>query len=198
MHVSNLPEPLRRLIRNRGVMLVLVLFLGAVVLNTHRNVEGVGDNLQIALPLAGLGCAIASGQGVRYTGRFVLMGLGYTASKRGLGEAEINARPNGGYHGFPSAHTSASTFGAVGLMQTCLAANPPAQALAAISAGFVGGTRIEVGAHDVWQVLAGALWGWIVQIGAFVAFDRWFARIWFGAGRGILAGLRAVLKPFRG
>lgn len=178
-------------IKNRALMWMLVLIVGSVAIS-DRSSSGVGDVLQVTLPLTGLGCAIASGQGIRYTGRFVAVTFAMHGSKRAFGHAEINARPNGGYHGMPSGHTTAAAFGASGIAQHCLSGNPPAQMTAALAAGIVGGARIDVGAHDLWQVIAGALLGWVGQIVAFAAFDAWFRRVWFGAGRGIIALIRAV------
>ncbi|MEM9320674.1 MAG: phosphatase PAP2 family protein [Pseudomonadota bacterium] len=176
-------------LKNRGLVLVLALIVGSIAIS-DRSASGVGDTLQVVLPLTGLGCAIATGQGVRYTGRYLVVSLALQSSKRGLGEAEINARPNGGYHGMPSGHTTAASFGAAGIAQHCVAGNAPAQVMAGMAAGLVGGTRIEVGAHNVWQVLAGAILGWGGQVVAFAAFDAWFRRVWFGAGRGILRAAR--------
>jgi len=170
---------------------MLVLIVGSVAIS-DRSASGVGDVLQVTLPLAGLGCAIASGHGIQYTGRYVAVTFIMQGSKHGLGEAEINARPNGGYHGMPSGHTTAAAFGASGIAYHCLSGNPPAQAAAALAAGIVGGSRIDVGAHDLWQVIAGALLGWIGQAAAIVAFDAWFRRLWFAAGRGIGSLIRAL------
>lgn len=179
--------------RNRAMMWLLVLIVGSVAIS-DRTSSGVGDVLQVTLPLTGLGCAIASGQGIRYTGRYVGVTLAMHASKRGFGHAELNARPNGGYHGMPSGHTTAAAFGAAGIAQHCVSGNPPAQLVAVFAAGIVGGARIDVGAHDLWQVIAGALLGWIGQVAALTAFDAWFRRVWFAMGRGILS----VIRAFRG
>lgn len=178
-------------LRNRALMWMIVLILGAGLVS-DRTTEGVGDRLQVALPLAGLGCAIASGQGLRYTGRFFLATFTMHGSKRLLGHSEINARPNGGYHGMPSGHTTAAAFGAAGLAQTCLANNPPAQVAAIMAAGYVGGSRIDVGAHTVWQVIAGALLGWIAQVAALSAFDAGFRRFCSAIGRGFAWVFRAI------
>ncbi|MBF9035052.1 phosphatase PAP2 family protein [Rhodobacterales bacterium HKCCE2091] len=180
-----------RRIANRGLAWALVLVLVSMVAG-RWSTEAVGDRLQVTLPLAGFGCAIAGGQGVRYTGRFLLTTVSYRASKHGLGEAQLNARPNGGFEGFPSGHTTAAAFGAAGLARTCLSANPPAQAVVGLAAGLVGGTRIDVGAHNVWQVLAGAIWGWVLQVATLTAFDNWFRRVAAAMGRGMLRAVRAV------
>lgn len=178
-------------LRNRALAWVLVLIVGSVAIS-DRSPSGVGDVLQVTLPLTGLGCAIASGQGIRYTGRYLAVTFAMHGSKRVLGHSEVNARPNGGYHGMPSGHTTAAAFGASGIAQHCLSGNPPAQMAAALGAGIVGGSRIDVGAHDLWQVIAGALLGWIGQAAAFVAFDTWFRRVWFATGRGMIGLVRAL------
>lgn len=178
---------IKRLFRNTALWLMVLLFAFSAAIS-NRSTEGVGDRLQVTLPLAGLGCAIATGQGVRYLGRYLVLTFTYQGLKEGLGEAPINIRPNGGDRGFPSGHMSAATFGAAGLITTCLKGNPAAQSVAVMAAGFVGGTRIEVRAHDTWQVLAAAILGWWLQVAALGAFDRWFRRALGWCGRR-LAGL---------
>lgn len=179
---------LLRLMRRFGTALILVIVIASYGLS-DRQLEHIGDNVQIAVPLTGLACAVASGEGIRYLGRFTLLLSTYTLSKRGLGSAAINQRPNGGDRGFPSGHTAATTFGATWLAQSCLSNSRLAQGLALLSAAFVGGTRIEVGAHSVWQVLAGAFVGWMAQFLALAWFDRMFGNVWRGAGALIRKGL---------
>ena len=178
-------------LRNRGLKWILVLIVGSMAISDRLS-SGVGDVLQVTLPLAGLGCAIAGGHGIQYTGRYVAVTLAMHASKRGLGETEINARPNGGHHGMPSGHTTAAAFGASGIAQHCLSGNPPAQIAAAFAAGIVGGSRIDVGAHDLWQVMAGAILGWLGQLFGIAALDAGFRRLWFAMVRGTLGLIRAV------
>lgn len=160
-----------RVFRRFGLTLLMGVFILCWGLSSG-NVERTGDRIQIALPLAGLACAAASGDAIRYFGRFLLLtGVGH-GTKSALADHPINARPHGGHRGFPSGHTWAAAFGATGLLQTCLAANRPAQAAAVFGAGFVGASRIEAGAHTVWQVIAGAILGWWIQIAALSRFDR--------------------------
>ncbi|MDZ7904358.1 MAG: phosphatase PAP2 family protein [Cypionkella sp.] len=94
-----------------------------------------------------------------YLGRFAVMFVGLHGTKRGFGEAEIAHRPRGGLEGFPSGHTSTASFGAASLVQSCLTGAPVAQSAVILAAAFTGASRIESGAHDIWQVLAGAIWG---------------------------------------
>ncbi len=146
--------PLRRA---QGVLAVLAL----VALITPREVERYGDNFQVALPLLALGCEVANGQGLAYVGRYAVQFVGLHATKRALGDAEIAQRPRGGLEGFPSGHTSTAAFGAATLVQSCLTGSPIAQSAVILAAGFTGTSRVAVGAHDIWQVLAGAIWGLI-------------------------------------
>jgi|GEM_PF-3720029 len=76
-------------------------------------------------------------------GRYLLLEAAIKGPKFGLGDAPINQRPSGGGHGFPSGHTAATSFGATALVMGCLRDSPGAQALAVLSAGFVGGSRID-------------------------------------------------------
>lgn len=141
----------------RGLLISGVLI--AIVLLTGGRVEKTGDRLQIALPVLALGCAAANGEAVEYGLRYLVMfGLAH-GSKAALGNEPINRRPHGGGKGMPSAHTSTAALGASRLVGDCLSGNPVAQVIAILGTGLVGGSRIAVGAHDLWQVLAGAVLG---------------------------------------
>ncbi len=144
--------------RARWVMALLAL---AVALSAP-DAERIGDRLQIALPVAALGCAVATGGVGDYLLRLAVLEVGIHGTKAALGELELNRRPNGGGRGFPSGHTAAASFGAVRLVQHCVSASPLVQGAVLLAAAFTGASRIEAGAHDIWQVLAGALWGWLV------------------------------------
>jgi lipid A 4'-phosphatase len=150
--------------------LVVSLALASVVLLSAGRMEKTGDNLQIALPLMALGCSAVNGNAPETLARFAGLMTVVHLQKRTLGEAEINRRPNGGIQGFPSGHTASATFGASRLAQECLRGNPIAKSFAVLSAAFVGGSRISVGAHTYWQVLAGALFA--------LAFDRLTLAMW--------------------
>ncbi len=144
-------------IRSIIAVLILTFFI------TERNVEKYGDNYQIALPVMALACSVTNGQAADFLWRYV---AGFTilhGSKILLGETEINRRPNGGYRGFPSGHTTAAAFGASYLVHECIEKNLWIKGVVIITAGYVGGSRIDAGAHDVWQVLFGALLGWLTD-----------------------------------
>ncbi len=173
-----------RRLRRIGLRGMLV-FVIVVVLVTGRDPEKLGDSFQIALPVLALGCALADGSAVRLVGRFVLLEVFVRTPKLTLGRHPINLRPNGGDQGFPSGHTAEAVFGTTALVQSCLKNAPSAQALAILAGGFVGASRIEVGEHNIWHVLAGAIVGWLAQALALAAFDRLFARGWRAIRRGI-------------
>lgn len=139
--------------------------LALVGLLTTRDVEKYGDNYQIALPIMALGCEVLNGQALAYLGRYAVMFVGLHGTKRGLGDAEIAQRPRGGLQGFPSGHTATATFGAAQLVTACIPAAPVAQSAVILAAAFTGTSRVEAGAHDIWQVLAGAIWGIICALG---------------------------------
>lgn len=141
------------------VVIVVVVLAIAVSWPSNRR---AGDRLQYGLPLLGLGCAVLSGGVVEYGVRFAVMEAGVQGSKRLLGDAAVNRRPDGGLEGMPSGHMAPAAFGASALV-ACLSGAPVAQGVAVVAAGFVGGSRIEAGRHTLWQVLAGALWGWAAQ-----------------------------------
>ncbi|MCP5085624.1 MAG: phosphatase PAP2 family protein [Rhodobacteraceae bacterium] len=170
-------SPLKELRLPRPRVLVVLGIIALVFAFSVRSVERTGDRLQIALPLLGLGCAMMDGKAIQYTGRFLLMETILKSSKYGLGDAAINQRPNGGDKGFPSGHTTAAVFGATALVNGCLKESRAAQGLVIMTAGFVGGSRIEAGAHTLWQVVAGALLGWLTQFLALRSFDRGFRAV---------------------
>jgi membrane-associated phospholipid phosphatase len=144
----------------RRAQLVLVA-LALVALITPRQVERYGDNYQIALPVLALGCEAQNGQALAYAGRYAVMFIGLHGTKRGLGDAAIAQRPRGGLEGFPSGHTATAAFGAARLVQSCLTGAPVAQAAVILAGAFTGTSRVAVGAHDIWQVLFGGIWGLI-------------------------------------
>lgn len=149
-----------RLIRFLGLTHLILGALAATLLLSEPTIRRYGDNLQIALPLLAWGCSATKGSGRETALRFVSMLAVAHGTKAALGDAPLNIRPSGGDHGFPSAHTSAAAFGASSLARDCFRGNIGAQAVVVIAAVFVGGSRIAVGAHDIWQVLAGGLLGW--------------------------------------
>ncbi len=150
-----------RVLQLFGVAHVVILALVLSVVLCQRDVRSYGDRLQIALPLVAYGCAITGRAGGEFFLRFATSFFVAHAIKRSLGETDVNARPSGGTYGFPSAHTTAAVVGASSLVHDCLRGSPIAQAIVIASAAFVGASRISVGAHDIWQVFAGVLLGWL-------------------------------------
>lgn len=146
---------LPRIVRAPVILALLALALAAGSLRPER----VGDRLQVALPLLAWACAANRGEAAEYLLRYGVMFVSAHGAKQGLGGAQMNRRPNGGAEGFPSAHTSTAVLGASRLASDCLALHPLGQAAVVFAAAFVGGSRIEAGKHDIWQVLAGALLG---------------------------------------
>lgn len=146
-------------LRQRTTRIVMLLLL-LTVLVTAPISERYGDRLQVALPLLGLGCTVLTGGTGEYLLRFLALEVVVHGTKNGLGDMDINQRPNGGLQGFPSGHTAAATFGASALVHDCIQASAPAKAVVLIAAGFTGASRIDAGKHTIWQVLAGVLVGW--------------------------------------
>ena len=130
--------------------------------------NATGTICRSPLPILALGCSALNGQAGEFFLRYVVMFFSVHGVKRGLGEIPLNTRPHGGSHGFPSAHTSTAVLGASSLVHDCITSSPLVRGLILVAAGFTGASRIEAGAHNIWQVLAGALFGW--------ACDRAFRR----------------------
>lgn len=141
--------------RWRGAFTVAFLILA--LLATERRAESFGDTLQVALPIAGLGCALVTGEALEYTVRYIVMWSTVRTAKHVLPH-ELNARPDGGGQGFPSGHTSSASFGASSLVFSCLAGSPILQTAVVFAAAFTGASRLEVSMHNIWQVLAGGVW----------------------------------------
>lgn len=158
---------------------LIVAALALTLLVAPKQAEKLGDAYQIALPVIGLGCAVVNGQAADYALRYAVQWSVVQGSKSALGEAEINRRPNGNWRGMPSGHTATAVFGASYLVHECVTANPWVKGVVLLSAGFVGASRIEARAHDIWQVMIGALVGWLGDR----AFRRraprdWLWRLW--------------------
>lgn len=140
---------------------IVIAVLALAIVSGRGQVERTGDYLQIALPATAFACSVANGEALSNFARFIGTQAIVHSSKRGLGAAEINQRPSGGLHGFPSGHTAAAAFGVSSLLNSCVKKNPWVQGAIILSGGYVGASRIEVGAHFLFQVLAGALLGWL-------------------------------------
>lgn len=143
------------LVKHRAIAVAATLLLSVVLCTPSA--DRYGDRLQIALPLAALGCKVATGGAADYFLRFLGMNVVLHSSKYSLGDHPLNVRPNGGLKGFPSGHTAAATFGASSLIHDCLASSPVIKTGIVLAAAFVGTSRVETDSHSIWQVLAGAL-----------------------------------------
>jgi len=122
--------------------------------------EGVGDVLQIALPVAAAVCAVRKREFWPYAGRFAGQALLVEGVKSGLGKSTLNRRPNGSYNGFPSGHTAAAFYGASYLSRQCLQ-NKGQKAIAYGLAAVVAASRMQANKHNLGQVVAGALVGYM-------------------------------------
>ena len=135
-------------------------FLVLSLLATERRAEPYGDTLQVVLPLAAWGCSTLNGEALEYFGRYMAMWVTVRGAKAFIPEEHgFAARPHGGSEGFPSAHTSSAAFGASSLVFSCLEGAPVLKTAIVFAAAFTGASRMEVRAHDIWQVLAGGVWG---------------------------------------
>lgn len=170
---------MRRLVRGTdAIVLVLLALTVAVTLPDNRR---LGDALQVVLPLVALGCAATRGEAVGVLGRFVVLQVGIKGPKYLLVESPISRRPDGGGKGFPSGHTAAATFGALQTIKQCAALHPVTHGVAIMAAAITGGSRIESGRHSLWQVTAGAIWGWAIAslpMAGLRGAGRWIGRVW--------------------
>ena len=158
--------------RRRVLGWVFVGCLCLVCLATPFRPERIGDRLQVLLPVTGLACAALDGRAIWFLGRYFILESGSKIPKAVLGDLPINRRPNGGNRGFPSGHTAAASFGAASLVHQCFRRSHLFQLAAILGAGFTGASRVEADKHNVWQITAGAVLGWIVPVAPLRAYDR--------------------------
>ncbi len=177
-------KALKHLRRWRNHLILAVLAI--TILMTEPLSERYGDRLQVALPLLGLGCTVLTGGTGEYLLRFLVLEGAVQGTKAALADASLNQRPRGGNKGFPSGHTAAATFGASALVHECISNSPFTKTVVIIAAGFTGASRVDAGAHTIWQVLAGALVGYFVE--------RLFRRGFPARPAEIWARLRALLR----
>lgn len=146
--------------RLRSVPLALVAALVLPALPVRADgLETAGDVLKYALPTAAAVCAYSQDRLASYATGFGIMYLGVEGLKHGLGDSNINERPNGGSQGFPSGHTAAAASGATDLALHCKPGNPWVAAAGGAAVVLVGASRIDADEHDLLQVLAGAAIG---------------------------------------
>jgi membrane-associated phospholipid phosphatase len=138
----------------------IVFSLGATPLAAGSSFEAFGDVMQIVLPGAAAVCAGRQDDLVPYSARLVGQIAVTQGLKYGLGDRPINQRPNGGTHGFPSGHTAAAFYGASYLANNCLQTGGQ-KAVAYGLAVAVGASRLHANQHDLAQVVAGALVGYM-------------------------------------
>lgn len=119
-----------------------------------------GDALTYALPLTAAVCAWQQDRLASYLTGFAVMAVTVEGLKAGLGDADINQRPNGETGGFPSGHTAAAASGAADLSLHCAPGNPWVAAATGAATVMVGAWRIDADEHDLLQVVAGAALGY--------------------------------------
>jgi membrane-associated phospholipid phosphatase len=118
-----------------------------------------GTALEVALPLGAAACALRQHRLASYASGFLAQTAIAQGLKHGLGDAEINQRPNGQSNGFPSGHTAAAASGATDLAVHCAPGNRAVAIGAAAAVILVGASRMHAGEHDALQVVAGAALG---------------------------------------
>lgn len=133
-----------------------------------KGLQRAGDILQIALPAMAAGCALQRNQFRSFAAGLATNLIVVEGLKQGLGNARINRRPDGTGNGFPSGHTAAAFFGATSLARNCFAERRGLGLAAYALATTVAVSRVNSGRHNVGQVAAGALVGYLasgVQVG---------------------------------
>lgn len=143
--------------------IIIVVVLAVSIMLTQKRAEKYGDMLQIVLPVLAGACAIANGNFGDFATRFGALQLAIHIPKNTLGDIPLNLRPSGNTGGFPSGHTSSATFGATSLIFNCVQSNIWVKSLLALGAAFTGTSRIVAEKHNIWQVLAGWILGFLMD-----------------------------------
>ena len=185
MHLRHIPALLAALV------LALTVLLGS------PSSRAIGDRIQIALPVIGAACAASRGDLGDFAGRLAGSLAVVHGSKGMLGDSALNRRPNGHGGGFPSGHTAAAAYGASYLLRSCGAAVPYVGPVLVLAAGFVGGSRLAAGRHDLPQVMAGAVIGIGFDRGLRSPASRRRLRDLLRRGRAHLAAARIRIQPTR-
>jgi membrane-associated phospholipid phosphatase len=150
------------LTQNKKISIILVVLISSLML-TPRDAEKYGDTLQIVLPVLAGACALANGNIGDFAVRFTALELAIHIPKNTLGEIPLNLRPSGNTGGFPSGHTSAATFGATSLIFNCVTGNVWVKSIIALGAAFTGTSRVQADMHNIWQVFAGWILGFLMD-----------------------------------
>lgn len=143
------------------VCLGLMACLATTPLQADETFTKTGDVLQIVLPAIAGVCAINQGRGAEFGAGLVATEAVTHGLKAGLGKTKVNQRPDGSYHGMPSGHTALAVFGATSIARKCAPDRPVLGALAFGAAALVAASRVDAGRHNVGQVAAGALVGYL-------------------------------------
>lgn len=191
-------ERFARTVQKVRATLVLA-FVAIVALASAPLPERIGDNVQIALPLAGFACSIANGAPGAFFERAVILTAAIHGPRNMVGDHPWNARPDGGSIGMISGHAAAATFGTTALLTQCITALPWVRVTLIITTGFVAVTRVESERHYTWQVLAGVLVGLFVALipGGRLAPRAGRAIAALARRSGLAAALAALVAPLR-
>lgn len=140
----------------------------SATIHTQDSDRGAGDLLQFAIPLAGLGMAVArdDGDGMTQWSYDMLASIATTEIlKKGFNHTSWGTRPDGGQNSFPSGHTTLACAGA-GFIGRRYGWEYGAAAMA--PAAFVAWSRVDEGVHHWRDVAAGCAVGmgmswWLVN-----------------------------------
>lgn len=142
---------------------ITVLLLSSLALTSpvfaKSQSEKAGDILQYAIPLSGLGIAMAQHdtQGVKQLGETLLVNTATTYGlKYAFNNTSLGKRPDGGAYSFPSGHTSSACAGATFIGQRY---GWKYGAIAMLPAGYVGWSRVDANRHHTRDVVAGCAIG---------------------------------------
>lgn len=142
--------------------------MAATTVHTRDRDHGAGDVLKFAIPLAGLGMAIArdDGEGQRQWSYDMLASMATTeVLKEGFNDTYLGTRPDGGQNSFPSGHATMACAGA-GFIGRRYGWEYGGIAMA--PAAFVAWSRVDKGVHHWRDVAAGCAVGlgmswWLVN-----------------------------------
>lgn len=143
------------------------------------NSEKAGDALQLVIPAAGLGMAVAKhdNEGVKQLGTTMATNLAATyALKYAFNDTDLGKRPDGDDYSFPSGHTSNACAGATFIGQRY---GWRYGSMAMLPAAYVGWSRVDAKRHHVRDVIAGCAVGTISGLIMTQPFDNTTILPWY-------------------
>jgi len=170
---------MRQPFKTFNVILLAAVLAPTTTVYAKSDSEKAGDILHIAIPVAGLGMALAKHdqEGVYQLGKTMATNLAATyALKYATNDTAWGERPNGEDYSFPSGHASNSCAGATFIGQRY---GWRYGSMAMIPAAYVGWSRVDADKHYTRDVIAGCALGVVSGLVMTQPFDNATILPWY-------------------